>query len=173
MKNVAKFSCQVRLWRDGAWSYWKSEDMVPGDIFEIESGQLPILPCDAVLLEGDCILNESMLTGESLPVSKMPIPDSELQKLDFDDEEPASSPHMALYFLFSGTKIIRVRTRNNSHPPDVFTPSSSKRGAIALVVRTGFNTAKGSLVRSMLFPRPNQFKFYRDSFMFIGYRDLT
>ncbi|KAI8916065.1 hypothetical protein EDD86DRAFT_272937 [Gorgonomyces haynaldii] len=168
MKNLAKFSCQVRLWRNGSWSYWKSEDMVPGDIFEIESGQLPILPCDAVLLEGDCIVNESMLTGESLPVSKNPISDKDLELLDFEDEEPASSPRMASYFLFAGTKIIRVRKAHTAQSPGQYTPSNSKRGAIALVVRTGFNTSKGSLIRSMLFPRPNQFKFYRDSFRFIG-----
>jgi cation-transporting P-type ATPase 13A2 len=27
LKHLSKFSCQVRLWRNGAWSYWKSEDM--------------------------------------------------------------------------------------------------------------------------------------------------
>jgi cation-transporting ATPase 13A2 len=32
----------------------------------------------------------------------------------------------------------------------------------------GFNTTKGSLVRSMLFPKPMGFKFYRDSIRFIG-----
>ena len=37
-----------------------------------------------------------------------------------------------------------------------------------MVVRTGFNTTKGALIRSMLFPRPNKFRFYRDSFRFIG-----
>lgn len=31
----------------------------------------------------------------------------------------------------------------------------------------GFNTTKGSLVRSMLFPKPMGFKFYRDSIRFI------
>ena len=37
-----------------------------------------------------------------------------------------------------------------------------------MVVRIGFNTTKGALVRSMLFPKPNNFSFYRDSFRFIG-----
>ncbi|KAG7289017.1 hypothetical protein NEMBOFW57_005378 [Staphylotrichum longicolle] len=40
--------------------------------------------------------------------------------------------------------------------------------ALAMVVRTGFNTTKGALVRSMLFPKPSGFKFYRDSFRYIS-----
>ncbi|KAJ2992757.1 hypothetical protein HDV02_002869 [Globomyces sp. JEL0801] len=169
MRSLSRFVCQVRLFRDGYWTNHSSDDLIPGDIFEIEPGSLNIFPCDAVLLTGDCIVNESMLTGESLPVSKVPIPDSELSSLDFDAEEPASSAHMSRYFLFSGTKIIRIRpgppTEVEHH---VRNSMNGRRGALALVVRTGFNTTKGSLVRSMLFPRPNTFKFYRDSFRFIG-----
>lgn len=40
--------------------------------------------------------------------------------------------------------------------------------ALAIVVRTGFLTTKGALVRSMLFPKPSGFKFYRDSFRYIA-----
>ena len=37
-----------------------------------------------------------------------------------------------------------------------------------MVVRTGFMTAKGELVRSILFPKPlSGFKFYQDSIRFI------
>ncbi len=39
--------------------------------------------------------------------------------------------------------------------------------ALALVAKTGFSTAKGELVRSILYPRPVGFKFYRDSIRFI------
>lgn len=38
----------------------------------------------------------------------------------------------------------------------------------ALVIRTGFTTIKGSLVRGILYPRPNKFKFYTDSYKFIA-----
>lgn len=37
-----------------------------------------------------------------------------------------------------------------------------------MVLRTGFTTTKGALVRSMLFPKPSGFKFYRDSFRYIS-----
>jgi len=38
----------------------------------------------------------------------------------------------------------------------------------ALVLRTGFLTAKGSLVRSIMYPPPADFKFDQDSYKFIG-----
>lgn len=128
-----------------------SVDLVPGDLIDI--GDLHTVPCDAMLVTGDCILNESMLTGESVPVSKLPMIDATLRKLDLSG--PTIPAEVAKHFLFNGTKVVRVRCENNI-------------SATAVVVRTGFNTAKGALVRSMLFPKPNSFKFYRDSFRFIG-----
>jgi len=32
------------------------------------------MPCDLILLTGSCIVNESMLTGESIPVIKNQLP---------------------------------------------------------------------------------------------------
>ena len=112
-----------------------------------------------------------MLTGESLPVSKTPISDHGFGSLDFDLFEPSSSSNMSSFFLFSGTKIIRARGTAANDGKDLIPAeikSDSNGGALALAVRTGFNTAKGSLIRSMLFPRPNTFKFYQDAFKFIG-----
>ena len=37
-----------------------------------------------------------------------------------------------------------------------------------IVVRTGFSTAKGDLVRSIMFPSPVGFRFYEDAIRFIG-----
>ena len=49
-----------------------SIDLVPGDIIEIEDGV--IFPCDLILLNGSCVVNECMLTGESTPVLKTSLP---------------------------------------------------------------------------------------------------
>lgn len=40
-----------------------SEDLVPGDCLIIPQEGL-VLPCDAALLDGECLVNESMLTGD-------------------------------------------------------------------------------------------------------------
>ena len=99
-----------------------------------------------------------MFLGESVPVSKVPCTDEALQALNL-----ASSsilPELARHFLFSGTKIIRARKPQDGVDEEAV--------GLAMVVRTGFNTTKGALVRSMLFPKPMGFKFYRDSFYYIA-----
>ena len=40
-----------------------SQDLVPGDVIEFSDPSLNQVPCDSILLSGDCIVNESMLTG--------------------------------------------------------------------------------------------------------------
>jgi len=56
------------------------------------------MPCDAILLEGMAVMNESMLTGESVPVIKSDLPQS-------DWEIYSPSTH-SKYTLFSGTEVI-------------------------------------------------------------------
>jgi cation-transporting ATPase 13A2 len=43
--------------------YVSSGDMVPGDVYEVSDPGLTQFPADSLLLSGDCIVNESMLTG--------------------------------------------------------------------------------------------------------------
>jgi magnesium-transporting ATPase (P-type) len=110
-----------------------SSTLVPGDIFDAADGSLPICPCDAVLLSGDAIVNESMLTGESVPVSKIPIKDDGLVQMSKEKSNGSTdvSPDLAKHYLFSGTGIIRVRPTGGAS-----TPGGVER-APALVVRTG------------------------------------
>lgn len=45
-----------------------SAELVPGDCISLPLDGV-LVPCDAALLTGECMVNESMLTGESIPVS--------------------------------------------------------------------------------------------------------
>ncbi|XP_042856180.1 polyamine-transporting ATPase 13A3-like isoform X6 [Penaeus japonicus] len=121
-------------------------DLVPGDVLVIPATGC-LMACDAVLISGNAIVNESMLTGESVPVTKTPVTTSE-------GNETYSAEKHKRHTLFCGTAVIQTRYYGNAQ-------------VLAVVVRTGFSTAKGELVRSILYPRPLDFKFYKDSMKFI------
>ena len=75
-----------------------SINLVPGDVIAIPSDGC-IMPCDAVLLAGTCIVNESMLTGESVPVMKSALPLSDFSDDDQDNFDPERHKR---HTLFSG-----------------------------------------------------------------------
>jgi H+-transporting ATPase len=52
--------------RDGAWQITPANELVPGDIVKLTLGG--IVPADVQLIEGNILLDQSMLTGESLPI---------------------------------------------------------------------------------------------------------
>ncbi|KAJ7324616.1 hypothetical protein JRQ81_017636 [Phrynocephalus forsythii] len=141
---------EVTAWtkQEGAQKM-ESCHLVPGDVLLLE-GQKFSLPCDAILLEGSCVVNEGMLTGESVPVTKTALPHA-------DQATPwkrHSSEDYRRHVLFCGTEIIQTRR-------------AGKGPARAIVLQTGFNTAKGDLVRSILYPKPLNFKLHREAFKFI------
>uniref|UniRef100_A0A669D4P2 Polyamine-transporting ATPase 13A3 n=1 Tax=Oreochromis niloticus TaxID=8128 RepID=A0A669D4P2_ORENI len=125
-----------------------STELVPGDVIVIPANGM-IMPCDAVLFRGTCIVNESMLTGESVPVTKTSLPSA--------GEEGARSYNMdehKKHTLYCGTHVIQTR----------FYAGELVK---AVVVRTGFSTEKGQLVRSILYPKPTDFKLYHDAYLFL------
>ncbi|KIK97368.1 hypothetical protein PAXRUDRAFT_765457 [Paxillus rubicundulus Ve08.2h10] len=158
MREMSRFSCDVVVYVDGTWTSCDSTELVPGDIVNLSELQASLFPADMFLLSGDAIVNESMLTGESVPVSKNPVNDGDIARWR---EVKDVQGDLAKGFVYAGTRVVRIRGA-------LAADGGVGRPALGLVVRTGFNTTKGALIRSMLFPKPMGFKFYRDSIRFIG-----
>lgn len=89
-------------------------------------------------------MNESMLTGESIPVIKscLTMTDS---KFSLDEKN---------YILYNGTECLQKKSIGN-------------QTVVGIVLNPGFYTTKGQLIRSIMFPKVMKFKFDEDSKKFI------
>nr|KAF6377221.1 ATPase cation transporting 13A2 [Myotis myotis] len=143
---MVKLSVRVCVCRPGGEEEWvDSSQLVPGDCLVLpEDGGL--MPCDAALVAGECVANESSLTGESVPVLKTALPEGPV---------PYGPETHRRHTLFCGTLVLQARAFVGPH-------------VLAVVTRTGFCTAKGGLVSSILHPRPINFKFYKHSIKFVA-----
>ncbi|KAL0142124.1 hypothetical protein V8B55DRAFT_1495122 [Mucor lusitanicus] len=140
IKEMAEHVTDVTVLRDGQWTTASSADLVPGDVFEVEENTL--IPCDAVVLSGTVVVNESSLTGEAMPVRKFAIAN--------DDNAYEMNGSGKSNTLFAGT-IVQQTT------PAV---STEEKGRVyALTLRTGIASEKGMLIHKILFPSPVSFIF--------------
>uniref|UniRef100_A0A8C1VTC1 ATPase cation transporting 13A2 n=1 Tax=Cyprinus carpio TaxID=7962 RepID=A0A8C1VTC1_CYPCA len=147
IRKVCKYYLCIQVVR----ALLSSEELVPGDCIVIPAEGL-LLPCDAALLAGECMVNESMLTGESIPVMKTSLSVS---------EATYRSESQPRHTLFCGTQLIQAKGGG---------PAGN--GAIAVVTCTGFFTAKGDLISSILYPQPLDFRFFRDAMKFLLFLGL-
>lgn len=68
---MARLAPKAKVLRDGRWNEEDASILVPGDIISVKLGD--IVAADARLLDGDPLkIDQSALTGESLPVTKGP-----------------------------------------------------------------------------------------------------
>ena len=93
-------------------------------------------------------MDESMITGESIFVSKTSIASN---TEDFNEKKNKNN------FLFAGTYCVNVRANSKNKNTPV----------LGLVYKTGFNTTKGNIIRSILYSSDFDFKFNRDAYKFV------
>lgn len=66
----SRLSLMASVRRDGRWQTIPAAELVPGDLVKLSLGG--IVPADARVTAGEALLDQSMLTGESLPVEAEP-----------------------------------------------------------------------------------------------------
>ncbi|KAL5124150.1 putative manganese-transporting ATPase PDR2 [Glycine soja] len=125
------------------WVKLSGTELLPEDVVSIgrssgQNGEEKSVPADMLLLAGSVIVNEAILTGESTPQWKISIAGRGM-------EETLSARQDKNHVLFGGTKILQ-------HTPDKSFPlKTPDGGCLVVILRTGFETSQGKLMRTILF----------------------
>ncbi|PVU93170.1 hypothetical protein BB559_003426 [Furculomyces boomerangus] len=106
-------TCLVR--RDGVWSSLSTKELVPGDVISIKSGMQ--LTCDCAVVSGEVVVDESSLTGEAMPVRKLPLK---------NDSIPFSKTGSGkTYSLFAGTTVLQCASGSSAETLVLNSPEGS------------------------------------------------
>ncbi|KAH9599949.1 hypothetical protein LSM04_004368 [Trypanosoma melophagium] len=151
LRNMAEVPVsEVTVVRGGEDVRITTQELLPMDLMVVENN----VPCpvDALIVNGTCVVNEATLTGESTPQLK-----EATDRLDIPLEMKKHSRHL----LFSGTQLL---LSNGPHGA-----TDKERGrALAVVLKTGFETKQGKLLRTILHSQGRVSENSGESFAFIG-----
>eukprot|EP00922_Rhytidocystis_sp_ex-Travisia-forbesii_P010197 GHVS01014936.1.p1 GENE.GHVS01014936.1~~GHVS01014936.1.p1 ORF type:complete len:912 (-),score=250.18 GHVS01014936.1:178-2913(-) len=144
------------VYRGSSWLSLSSDQLLPGDLCCLyrpeRGGGDEVCPADCLLLQGTAVVNESMLTGESVTQMKVAI-DNNAEVLDMKVKHRHN-------ILFAGTKLVMHKNSEKTFPSPQPHGSSGgggssitvpRGGCLCYVLRTGFHTTQGKLVRTILF----------------------
>ncbi|PFH48590.1 hypothetical protein AMATHDRAFT_76662 [Amanita thiersii Skay4041] len=156
--SIAPFP--IKCYRDSRWVEIQTDKLLPWDVVSIVRQQHETtVPADVLIVHGTCIVNEAMLSGESTPLLK-----ESILLLDPRERLDIDGSHKN-FMLFGGTKILQASTSGEIVSP-IKTPDG---GCLGIVMRTGFGTAQGQLVRTMIFSTERVSANNLESFLFIGF----
>uniref|UniRef100_K3X9P6 P-type ATPase A domain-containing protein n=1 Tax=Globisporangium ultimum (strain ATCC 200006 / CBS 805.95 / DAOM BR144) TaxID=431595 RepID=K3X9P6_GLOUD len=156
LRGMGNQTRELYAFRKNEWVKIASDLIVPGDIISIKretEGDVDnSVPCDCLLLDGSAVMNEATLTGESVPQMKEAI-GSKMSEQDLNEVLDMKSNHK-VHVLFGGTTIMQSDTSNvtydhasSSASATKHIPASPDQGCIVYVLRTGFSSSQGKLVR--------------------------
>lgn len=180
MRNMRRPPFFIYVFRNNAWIEICSDVMVPGDIISLTADKpvLPdardhrkkvdsnnsfegkVLPCDVLLIRGNCVVNEAMLTGESVPKVKESVVENQDQLAVLTGTEKSGvdiTKHAAWsrHFLLGGTLLQQHASssadndkigKQNKHYAQI--PDAPDGGCVGIVIRTGFSTTQVTIFQS-------------------------
>lgn len=117
LRQLIHLNSEVTAIRDGIDVILNTVDLVVGDAVRITSNMQ--LVCDLALIKGQCVVDESSISGESAPIVKIPLPRT---------NATYSQELFRLNTLFSGSTVTFVKDTENP---------------IAVVISSGFDCTKG------------------------------
>ena len=156
----ASSTCTVRR-GGGAWVRVHSTELVPGDVVAVEGGRW-VAPADLVLLRGAAIVDESSLTGESMPVRKRG-----LQTATEPAETAYDARRHAQHTILAGTAVLQIdpgaqATEGGGRAGDeagAEAEEAEEAARCAVVAATGVGTSKGEMLVRIVFPQRMVFKY--------------
>ena len=145
LKEIATLHGSVWVSRESHWTKVQSEELVVGDLICLStesSDTCRDLTVDCVVVSGNAVVDESALTGETMPVQKFTAPSTNCYIRLNDD----ASVDWKKFSLFAGTRLLQ-----GSGAAETERPSSITEGALAVVTSTGSSTMRGKLIRSLVY----------------------
>jgi len=178
LRGMSTKSYNVHVYRESKWQEKPIDEILPGDVLSLSATRKGendakegegdenkeskeskdnsnlIVPCDCVILKGSAIVNEATLTGESVPQMK----DSLGVASDPNAQVDFWSKHR-IHTLFSGTSLIQATPAqrsledgaSNGSNGETVVPDPPNDGIVCFVLRTGFNSSQGELMRMIEF----------------------
>lgn len=151
LRGMGNPSRLVYVFRSNRWERVDTTALLPGDILSLtrvkpekankatEGGD--IVPADLLLLRGSAVVNEASLTGESVPQMKEGLVDSEA------GEHLSMKNKHKMNVAYAGTKMLQCKGDDGSSQLYPRIPVPPDNGCVCFVLRTGFASAQGKLVR--------------------------
>lgn len=152
---------QLQVYRAGKWLETSSAELLPGDLVSVtRSKEDSATPCDLLLLSGSVIVNEAMLSGESTPLLK-----ESIELRDANDTLDVNGNDRN-NVVFGGTKVLQTTVSETSFN-GIRSPDG---GCLAVVLRTGFGTSQGQLIRLMVYTNEGRVSANNlEAFLFIAF----
>lgn len=167
----ARHNDSVMVLRGGSFKLIKEELVLPGDIIQLRRTDRCV--CDAQVIKGDVITDESMLTGESIPICK------EVGNIVYAGTRiiKSSLSYMPIK-SFTADKLVKLRNITKENSEEEFNIISEKGSdfddcSIGLVLKTGKQTKRGTIFRNLSIKRPSSNEFESNSTKVIFYLILS